>query len=358
MKRELVVVFISACLFFACDSSKDNVLLPVQDLSGVVVKEVSEINTPGVYLQVVDTFLVIFRQNEPFFQVYSTNSHRLLGEFGERGSGPDQFALPNYFPYESDFSEPIYAISDVGKMRLTYVDLVKYAKGDDDFLSHSALGEIPELLGTLRILVAQDGVIIGEEEQSMEDPKERFFIYDEVNDVKLSVPYLPTNELGLEGFELYSSYYSQITYNSEKKLIAALPRHLGQVDYFSTNGEWQYSNTFDIPSSPNQINSVENKDESSQKFVAGKTYFYGFAATDKYIFGHSVEEVNSNALEFKAPTILIRVFDWEGNQKAIFRIAGDDETYFTYDSIHHRFYVYHASREKNNLMMYDVSALE
>jgi hypothetical protein len=355
MRRGIIIAVLFTLFIWACGNSEQDGFLEVEELVGEVVSEVNEVNTPGVYLQVVDTFLVVFRQNEPFFQVYSTNSHHLLSEFGERGNGPDQFIFPNYFHYKSENSDPIYAISDVGKMRLTYVDLIKLVKGDNEYLTHS---DLSNLNGTLRVLVAQDGIIIGEEEQNTYEPKHRFFIYDEVNNIKTKVPYLPVNELGLEGLDLYLSYYSLIAYNQEKQLIAALPQNLGQVDYFSTKGEWLYSNTFDTPSSPNRIKSVDKSEESTQSFVAGKTYFYGFAATDKYIFGHSVEEVNSNALEFKAPSILIRVFDWEGNQKAIFRIDGDDETYFTYDSNHNRFYIYHASRETNNLMMYEVPPLD
>ena len=358
MRRGVIISLLCALFIWACESSEQGGFLQVQELTGEVVKEVNEVNTPGVYLQVVDTFLVVFRQNEPFFQVYSTNSHQLLGGFGERGNGPDQFVFPNYFPYKSENSDPIYAISDIGKMRVSYVDLIKLVKGEEDFISHTDLRKISELKRPLRILVAEDGILIGVEEQNTEDPNHRFFIYDEVNNTKTKVPYLPANELGLEGYELYSSYYSLIAYNQGKQLIAALPKNLGQVDYFSTTGEWLYSNAFDTPSSPNRIKSVDNNEESSPNFVSGKTYFYGFAATDKYIFGHSVEEVNSNALEFKAPTILIRVFDWEGNQKAIFRINGDDETDFTYDPTHHRFYIYHASRETDNLMMYDVPSFD
>jgi hypothetical protein len=321
--------------------------IPVQLLSGEVVSKIEDYKQPGVLLNVVDTFLVIWRQNDPMFQVYGTNSHELLAEFGYRGSNPSEFVSPFPVKYHKirDSDKPLYLIADAQSRRVATVDLLALTSGDPSYISFRGLPPPSLVKEPIWIFYAQENELLLQESLDKDQKMTRFSFIDEMKEIKYQASDLLDYPLQGPHEAARLKLSSQIAYHPKLKRVALLPRYFGRIDYYNVNGD--FINSYIFQPTPSATNDI-----SKPQPVSNRTFFLQVDATDSFIIGISFEQTFGNKDGANDSPVLFRVFDWEGHPKAIWQIAGDSGNTFAYDEKNHRLYVYRNNAPKDNLWIY------
>lgn len=320
--------------------------IPIIELHGRPIPEIQDVKRPVVLPQVIDTFLVIFRQNDPLFQVYGTQSHQLLAEFGIRGDGPGEFLVPMPLHWRSTQASenPTYLISDMARRQIVEVDLHALVKGKTPFWRQRPFPDPDVVLDVTKVFYAQDGFFMGTESSVAKGELIRFFIVDENKGNKLEVKnfldYPLSDNLLRDNLRLTSDF----TYHPDSKKIAVFPRNFGRIDIYDLDGSHHKSFVFDQP--PSVLG-----DASKPVVESNKTYFLQGLSTKDFVMGLSLDTPPG------MNGILIRVFDWNANPKAVWRIESDKMSSFFYDESYHRLYLYQNERENDNLWVYDLPEL-
>ncbi len=282
-------------------------------LHSTEVPEISVYSSGNVYINVVDTFLVIVKSDTPFVNIYSTNSHNLLLAFGNKGRGPKEFIEPSVLNMEKPPATVF--LHDFRRNTVARIELQNVLK---DEIATPATG------GNL-------------------------LIHNSSNNHLITVPYLPETEFNIPSHSLPEIYRPAVLFNKAKKKIATAPLFLGEIDFFDLNGTLVSSSIFEPR---NSYESELTKGSSSfrnikQQIVELDNYRELIIALNSNIPVHELNSVK----DFSK----FQIFDWNGNPIKEFLLDNETRiTSFAVDEINNRIYAYTPFKNNRNILIYNL----
>ena len=298
--------------------------------------------TRGARLLIVDTFLVVQKMEEKFFQIYSTNSHKMLTEFGLDGRGFGEFRGPNLMKqtgFDNNNSSPVVYCYDFKRKKISSINVLDAIKEGKVQEQTTVPGDYQ--LPYLYYLDSQ--LLVGAAEGNG-----RLVIHHLDEDREIFVPYVPDLGYAIPPNEIDIIYTSNSTLvNKKEKLIASAPLFLGQLDFFDFNGNYLRSTIFD-----DNDKYRSELEAGSDKFRETKYRITSMEAKDDLIFAFNL---NSPSKEYTDGTISgkVQVFDWTGNLKNEYLLGDRSIVSFAMDFKKNRIYTFSISENTNSLSYYE-----
>jgi len=346
----LIILFVSCSMFFGCKEKKDSEELVEFEVSvnleGEPVKEIPIYTTGNVNLMVMDTFLIVQTREEKFFKIYSTQSFKLLGEFGEEGDGPSDFIRP-YLSKEIWNSGESPTLNQIYDSRLNR----HYIISIPDVLEGAAFEGQPlrEVNNHVKhfYLKSEDYLWATTEDVG------RFFHHDYGTGRSTVIPYIPKVDFQIEDFEEDISivYRSAVMANEQKGLVAAAPYLLGQLDFFDMQGNYLRSSHFE--KSEGLEEALVNSKINPNLFDT-KVFISDMDASDEFIYGLSRNNMGKSISnpESRSPHKIL-VFDWEGNPVKEFVLADRRNVpSIAVDERNKRIFAFCPEEDEHNLVVY------
>lgn len=319
------------------------------DLTGKVENSIDfTFKQSNVNINVQDTFLIIQTNVEPFFRIYSTNSHKLLVEFGSQGNGPQEFFAPEllkHFDYDSVNNSPVFQVFDLRKQLFARINILETieSQGNNSF-------EIESINTTKSnffvYFFGSDGdFLLGQTEGFI-----RLLIYDKNNEREYSIGSTPELPYIISPDFWPLVYRSSAVINKEKGIIALAPTLLGQVDFFTTKGVYVNSLVIDEPT-----RFQEYFNSNQQQGEIPYIYFSKLEAHGNTIYGLNYNNRVTDYMEVRDNNMHILEFDWDANPiKKYVLNDGRLIVSFAYDPIHKRFYTFCPDERDHNIVVYEV----
>tara|TARA_A100000171_G_C2122284_1_gene141466 strand:+ start:149 stop:1192 length:1044 start_codon:yes stop_codon:yes gene_type:complete len=336
----LLSIFIFAsCSSSGSDASNQDIIVKefpnTAILSGKPAKEII-LTTTWANLVVVDTFLVIQKREAPFIKIYSTNSHKLLGEIGTQGSGPNEFEMPDMLKqtsYDKQNNSPVIRLYDIGTNRISEVNILKVIKGSDNAITQERAPDLNSVTVTLHHI--DDSLFLANPETGG-----RFVILNSSTKDTTYIPFIPVLDVEMKDYTKFVIFQSSVVVNKKRNRFVAAPTYLDELNFFDLKGNYIRSTI---------ISPRENllPPPGIQILPEGiKRYFSSLVEVD-----HKIYTLKTGADEGK-----IQVFDWDGNPLAQYTLEADSRIgSFAYDKIHQRFYVCFPDEEPYNIYTYPVN---
>ncbi|MCH7400691.1 BF3164 family lipoprotein [Belliella kenyensis] len=345
---------IAATILFSitsCKNNKESILTFAEEISiqGKAIEDIIVYSKKNVNLMVVDTFLVIQQNHEKILKVYSTNSFKLLGEYGNNGHGELDFADP-YLLKQVSFDEldgtPEITLYDYQKIELNKINLLGMIDQKKNFHKQYRLEE--KDFYYLHFYYDSPEFYLGIPEGS-----HKFTLYNKQDKAFQSISYTPELNYKLDQSLLYPIYRSAIAVNEKKQKIAAATLLIPNLELYNFHLERLKSIYYD------NTQSIENAliaYAKSGKFDS-KHYISELDSNEDYIFGLSYnntsEDIYSN---YSYSDLNFLVFDWEGNLITKYSLSDDKfiES-FAVDFKKNKVYCYLPFEKDNNIYVYDLN---
>ncbi len=340
---------VSILLLITVNCSKENnfEFNNVESITGRPVEDITIHSSGNVYLSVIDTLLIIVKAEEPFLQIYSTNTHKKLVEFGTSGRGPNEFLSADLLNEDASISSHDISVINIHDFKRNKIAQVNLSELLDRGSSYSVtFKNIPNSGQYFTFIHYSDN------EYFIATPNSGgiLTIYSKPESDFTDIPYLPELDFEVPEFILPIIYRPAVLVNKKRNLIAVAPQHLGEINFFNFEGQLVNSSVFE----PRH----KYKDEISKGIDALndiKTYIIELDFYSDFIFALNyntpVSELNAESWQTK-----VQVFDWNGNPVKEFRFAdGRPVRSFAVDSLHRRIYAYDPMSSEFNLVLYDFS---
>lgn len=347
----LLLLLISGCNF---DHQQEAKLASFDDsitLNGRVLSEIETLFKQGsvnVNLSVLDTFLVVQSTAEPFFQIYSTNSHKLLVEFGKLGNGPQDFAAPQLlkqYNFDPRNGSPVFSVFDLRSQLFTTINILDVVNGNELNYETEALS-IPNKKFFPYFFYSDDEFTIG---QPVGGDQTRLFIFDSKNEQEIFISSTPELPYIIPSSMWNQVYRSTAVINKEKEIIAVAPLLLGQVDFFKTNGEYIKSLQIEEP--------TKYQEYFTTVGATGDNPYYSFVSLEAHgnkIYGLNLNNIGNEYFKSRSNPLKIMSFDWNGTPIKEYVLDNRLITSFTFDPIHNRFYTFCPDERDHNIVVYEV----
>lgn len=314
-------------------------------LSGFPVNKITLFSRGNVEMCVADTFLIVQKAEEPFIQIYSTNTHKLLAEFGSEGRkygellGP---SLKKQVDYDSRNNSPVVYVFDFKRKRLNTINIFN-AINKGSITNQEALPSGDKWL-TFFHYKGEDFYVASPGDGG------RFLIYDYQTKENILVPYIPKVDFTIPEHALSIVYRSTAHVNSEKNLIVSAPLHFGELNFFDLTGKLIRSTTF------------EPRDAFKQELTAGigsfrqiKYQIEDIDVKDGLIYGLNYNSSVTAYAQKKGPyNMKVQVFDWKGNPVKEYYFDNRMITSFAIDETHNRIYTYSPTEMEHTITFYPI----
>jgi hypothetical protein len=211
--------------------------------------------------------------------------------------------------YIEENGEKLLLISDPTKLNIKYLNLSNFVKnGEEKYerelnpnVDHGVTQAVYQLNDS--VLVSTSGIDILE--------RGRLIFYNLKSDVKSTTELFPQiKDHTLDPYSQYALYFSHITVNKGKKLIASAMDAFNRVDIFSFHGELV---TTAITGNSDFIINNENL-TNGNALIPYNTNYMHIASTNEYIYALHYDQ---NYMEIGKIEIepSIKVFTWDGKFK-------------------------------------------
>lgn len=332
----------------ACNKEKTVSFSTTEYLHGTEVSNIAVYSSGNVYMNVVDTFLVIVKSDTPFVNIYSTNSHDLLLAFGDEGRGPKEFMDPSVLKMEENLATATVFLHDYKRNTLAPININKVLRDEYDFQLVKLPTQIDQFITFLHYY-DQDYMI------ATPVTGGNLVIYKSSTDQFITVPYLPKIEFNIPSNSLSLSeiYRPAVLFNKERKKIAAAPILLGEIDFFDLNGELISASIFEPRSSiKSEVAKVSSGHWSiKQQILELDNYRDLIIALNNNI---PIRELGTGKSYCK-----LQIFDWDGNPIKEFLLDTEARiTSFAVDEMNNRIYAYTPFKNEHNLLMYNLPSDE
>ncbi|MEO9886062.1 MAG: BF3164 family lipoprotein [Balneola sp.] len=333
-------------LLFLVNCEKQTTFIDAKLLNGEPLKEVSVLSGGNVSLVVVDTFLVIQKNEEKFISIYSTKNHELLASLGKEGRGPKEFLGPELIKqigYDEVNNSPLVYVYDYKRKNISTINVIEAIEEGEITLQEP----LPSQSNYLPYFFYKG------EDFYLASPASgagRFLIYDYDTSEITITPYIPKLDVAIPKTELSSVYRSTAYVSTEKKLIASATLHIGQLDFFDLDGNYIRSTVFDPLGS-----SAEELKLPSSSWKETRYYIEEIESKNNKIYALNF---NNKVLNFnnenRPNNVKIQVFDWLGKPLKEYELNDRLINAFAVDPIHNRIYAYSPNEEKYNIIIYSI----
>lgn len=357
-----ISICILLVLALGCNQNQESTKIDVVLMEPEVLQLEEEIHKPTVRIQVKDTFMILIRGNEPIVQIYGTNSFQLIGEFGNFGDGLEEFKEKPTLVKGTHFdigNQVEFTLFDFSRSSICRVNIQALLKGEE-YLFWERINFPAEwsFLNDIFAVSEKYAFVMGEA-FSYASNAARFGILNRENNQPYKVPIPANPPVPINSNILTETFYSHVAFNKEKNLLAAISWYYPQIDFYSTEGELLFSSLFDNPEKNSDvyvegINSATRTNALSR--YEGSVFDYDY--TEDYIIVRTNVEPSNISFNADKTELLYRVFDWEGEQMAVFSLEANNNTTFTYDKHNHRFLFYDSTDDGQNFKTYDLPPFE
>lgn len=351
-KYKISSVLITCAILFiiGCNQKESNNIIvdkfpEIIPLSGSLVKEIEVFDKGNVHLLVIDSFLIVQKTREKYIQIYSTNTYKLLTEIGLFGRGPGEFSRPELtgqIAYDAFTKNPLVYVYDTQRRRITCLDIIKCIKNPTHINSEKTIPNVHSYLS--RFFYTNDSIFF-----AIPEDGGRFLFYNYKTSKIEMKPFLPDVDFSMKNYLLHSVYRSSCCVNKEKRLIAAAPLLLGEVDFFDLNGNYIKSTIFE---------SRENLKKSlakGTKSLDPKIQIAQLVSQGDLIYGLNYNNVAYDIYETKKYTnFKIEVFNWTGQPVKEY-ILDRSVLSFAVDLTNKRIYGYCPDEQEHTIVVYNLT---
>lgn len=339
------LVIVLSLFLLNCENKYINKFPEVHQSIGKPIENITMFSKGNVGLCVVDTFLVIQKGEEKFIQIYSTNSHELLIEFGLEGRGPGEFmgpSLKKFTGYDKENESPIVYVFDFKRQMLNSINILKIVNG----IGSPKQESLPFSNFVPFLYYKQKDYYL-----ASTTGQGRFLIYDAKNSNKNIIPYLPNLDFTIHEQSMKTVYRSAVSVDLEKGLIAAAPLFLGELNFFDLKGNLIRSSIF------------EPRDKFKEELKAGESSFENikYYIEDLDVKNELIYALNYNTSvnKFSKKTgsfnVKVQVFDWKGQPIKEYHMGDRLITSFAIDSNHKKIYAYSPTEREHTIIKYDMN---
>ncbi|MCU4177645.1 hypothetical protein [Carboxylicivirga sp. N1Y90] len=242
MLKQLLVVIVTT-LLISCHhrtelSSDDYVNFDFVDTINISHDSRIELIQPK-YVSVAGEYVIVTNsKGEFFFQVYNKYSLELVGLFGKRGRGPNEYLSPRIIKtYQGDNDIMV----DIYDSRNRKYCIVEINRAIEDHSYTPDIELLPnQVFSPEEIIYKNRDTLIYTPDNSFENSRFSLFYYS-TKHIK-SIPFLPELENGVSTINSYPIYNTiSSLYTPCIKTISLASSMLGQVDFFSLDGDYMYS---------------------------------------------------------------------------------------------------------------------
>lgn len=353
MKQKLFpILLLLLTLSLACSSPKSSNDIIVRSFPKSLkvlsspVEDIEVLSRGNVNLVVVDSFLIIQKDDEPMLEIFNTNNHDLLVSFGKKGKGPTDFEGPDLIKQikrDSLNGSPIIHVFDFSRRRISKINILEAIKNKDSGINQRRIDELDGYL--LRYFYEDENFILAKDEGDW-----RFVRYDYSDSSTYNIPYLPEIDY-LENQRQYKSVFrSTVTVNKKKGLIATGTMLLGELNFYNLKGEYLKSTIFTPRKDVRRAIKKGGLIEASLQIM-------DIQSTEEKIYALNYNNLQRDVHE---PThrndAKVQVFDWDGNPLIEYILADNMYiSYFAYDEKNNRIYGYAPDQKEHNIVMYDLN---
>ena len=342
-----IVIILFGILFTTCQSEENAIIvefIETEKISGQPVEYITTFSSGNVHLTVADTFLVIQKNDVPFFKIYNTNTHELLAEFGEEGRDPEEFlgpVLQKRVEFSSENESPVIKVFDYRRQSLSSINIFHVLSGKD------AIHQEDLSVSTYQIYFhhSSDSTFIGTPLDG------RFQIYNHVTQSDTVIPYVPKTDFNIPEYSLSAVYRTAAVINRKENLMAAAPLYFGQLDFFDLNGNYLRSTMWE---SKNKFEEELRSGQADCEKI--KTQIVDLDSKSGLIYGlnrnNSVSDYNSASLSSE---MIVQVFNWDGDPLIEYVLDKRKLLNFAIDSVNNRIYAYSPNEPEHNIIMYDMN---
>lgn len=301
---------------------------------------IKTISSGNIGLAVIDTFLIIQKNTEPFIEVYSTNTNKLITTYGKYGEGPGYILDPLLVRgTEIINDQPIFTIFDLTKRIINKVNLNNLINNIEPILTQETVPFTGEHI--LYYYYSDDEIILTKTEGN-----NRFIHYNYENETTKNIPIIPKQNFEIDEYVINRVYRSSVTVNKQKGIIAAFPILLGSIDFFDINGNYLHTTYFDDPKKL-ENNLIYNTEP--------RIYIRDSDSDENFIYGLNINNSNTEIHGSTPNKLKIEVFDWDGNPIKEFILENDEPSEaMAFDSKHNRFYTYCRDCESSNILIFNI----
>lgn len=341
------VLIIISLIYSGC--SKDEVITisfpETIELNSVPVMEIDTYFRSHVSINVVDTFLVIANQQEPFVHIYSTITHDKLYTFGKQGNGPNEFqdaevTNQDTFQFEEGINRNTATIFDFQRNHLTVLDIQASILQKEDV---SINMRIPSDRNHITMLhyAGPEKIIFTPLNNA------NLIYYNNLNSTYNYVPFLPKSELNIKEHNKSHIYRPAVFYNTDKSLTAVAPINFGRLDFFNGEGSYLNSTVFEVNSKADSELEGDLSELKNAKFyiVELDTLKNNILALNMNTRTEDIDSMRQNHN--------LQLYDWDGNPLVKYELDGIALTSFAVDHKHLRVYAY-APFNEHNIIMYEL----
>jgi len=314
-------------------------------LSGSPVKEIEVFDKGNVNLLVIDSFLIVQKTYEKFIQIFSTNTHKFLTEFGSRGRGPNEFFSPvltgqtGYVPITKN---PLVYVYDTELRHLTCIDILECIINPKHINNEKKIPDVNSHL--TRFFYTNDSIFF-----AIPEDGGRFLFYNYITLKIKIIPFLPGTGFSIKRDLLHSVYRSACVINKEERLIAAAAVCLGKIDFFDLEGNYIKSTIFE--SGKNLKKSLNTGAETLDPVIQ----ITQLVSEGDLIYGLNKNNRISDIYETKKYTnFKIMVFNWSGQPVSEYILDQRHISSFAVDLSHNRIYGYCPDEEEHTIVVYNL----
>lgn len=349
MKKYLFTIICASLIIgvglFGCSKDTRVSFSSVENLTGDNVKEIRFFSKGNVYLAVVDTFLIIQRNEEPNVQIYGTNSHKLLSEFGKVGYGPGEFQRPSlkkFTDVEPTTEAPILYLFDFRRQILSNFNVYDAVNGEVEIKQE----KLSNRTYITSIHYVNDSLYVGSHASL-----NRFYINNYKSSRDTLIRFIPEPDFQIPENTLSAVYRSAVVVNHDRGILAAAPLFFGEINFFDLNGNYLQSTIW------------QRKDLYQEELTTGLRTFnkVKYQIVDIDSKGDLIFALNRNnsVIEYDqdelARNMKVQVFNWEGKPIKEYVLEGKYRlTNFAVDSINNRIYAYSPDQPDHTIIMFDM----
>lgn len=347
----------------ACQNEQDStnsIPRPIRLNEQSLILQEDDVHKPFVFTQVIDTFLVLIRQNEPFIKVYGLNSLQPIAELGYKGEGNEEFLRAPSFVKDAsvpmDSGDEELVVFDSGKSRIGFLDLKMLSADQHTFrwqkvnppASWDFVSNVYAVAGNT-ILATAAGFSISMPRAS------KFSVLDIETGSDFHIQIRNQPEYTINENILATVFLSSAGIQPDLGLMVAAPLFFPRLDFYDLNGQYVYSSTYDDPGKNADVYvegiSEANRTNALSRYKGAIYVFYSDA--ERIIVGSFQSPIDRSRI-WEKMELLLRVFDWEGNHLETYSIQANGNSSFTFDKVNKRFIVYDNSDDGNNLKSFNI----
>jgi len=322
MKKLLQITL--ALLFFAsCSIEEEYRTIKISEFPEVIsVKgEVFEYDNPphlfGHELYMIDSIIVLRNRLEEseFFYLVDKNNGEIIGSFGKRGKGPNEFLYPVFYDQFERKNDSTYMwIHDLHQRKMVLVNLNNYLLKEDPGIEKTMTQPEPVSWG-LDILVLPDENLVG---RSM-SPEGRFFYHDVTTDSTKWVEFFPQVVDPPDKRMMVNLYQGPTRIKPDNSKFVSALNYFKRIDVFSAEEGPTHLFSCVFDDSPENPEFPSEMDQSIPGTLMN--YYFDLHLTENYIYAINVNITNEELNKEKDTGYSeLHVFSWDGEAVACYKL--------------------------------------